>query len=301
MNEFEPRTFERVTSAVAALSLLISSNAIAASAAIRINDLTIHYDEVLKPKCNVFLRSTIGEWRAGSALLSVPCFTYRGSSDDDILRTIRPTDSRRDQFIFRKKDMISLEEMSPREGLPPYRVSFMIQYKVEPPDPEGAVPFFPYDSSRQVVDYLAINADGFELDPKTGTATGYRVFESSGTCYLATDRKPRSYKLFWFWSDASTPRYKGLPSTIDTTTLPWVNVSYENTIAKNVEMPKEVAIDARLPVKPLIYSDYAIRADGRVRKGKAMCMADCPPGMLMKLLHAGQSIWGPSGKPPVTK
>jgi hypothetical protein len=66
-------------------------------------------------------------------------------------------------------------------------------------------------------------------------------------------------------------------------------------------MPREIEILGVWPVKPLIFSDYRISSDGQVTKGRAMCMADCPSGMLMKLLHKGQSIWGTSGKPPAAQ
>jgi hypothetical protein len=73
----------------------------------------------------------------------------------------------------------------------------------------------------------------------------------------------------------------------------------QNTVNLGERMPADsVEIRGTLPVKPLIYSDFPVGDDGRVTKGRAMCMADCAPGMLMKLLHSGQSIWGASGKPP---
>jgi hypothetical protein len=71
-----------------------------------------------------------------------------------------------------------------------------------------------------------------------------------------------------------------------------------NTIALDEQMPSSVEIDGSSPLKPLIYSDFPINDNGRVTQGRAMCMADCAPGMLLKLLHKGQSIWGALGKPP---
>jgi hypothetical protein len=141
-----------------------------------------------------------------------------------------------------------------------------------------------------------VDRDGYEIDVASGRRTGYRFYDYLGICYLATEKKPRKYR---YLTKCEEPGYEGFPKSVDTAGRPWINIMEQNTVDLGERMPAvSVEIRGTMPVKPLIYSDFPVGDDGRVTKGRAMCMADCAPGMLMKLLHSGQSIWGASGKQP---
>jgi hypothetical protein len=138
---------------------------------------------------------------------------------------------------------------------------------------------------------------GYEVSLATGKRTGYRFYQFQDICFLATEKKPRLYKFETACVHAGNPNY-AFPKAVDTVSHPWINIMERNTIALDEQMPSSVEIDGSSPLKPLIYSDFPINDNGRVTQGRAMCMADCAPGMLLKLLHKGQSIWGALGKPP---
>jgi len=185
--------------------------------------------------------------------------------------------------------------MHPWYGATPVRASFGIIMKYNDPDPDLYPSYLPYSKVNQVINYMQFDNEGYEIDIKSKKRTGYRFYESQGQCYLATAKKPYLYK---YQTICKSDGYN-FPKTIDISSHPWINIMEQNTTNKYERMPADnVEIPWGMPVKPLIYSDFPITNDGHVSKGRAMCMADCAPGMLMKLLHKGQSIWGTSGKPP---
>jgi hypothetical protein len=199
-----------------------------------------------------------------------------------------------------KRDYISLDDFPVWNGTPPIRARFSIGARHEDADPDIAPSYLPYGSNSRIEDYVMIDKDGYETNVKSGERTGYRFYDFLGVCYLATIKKPRMYK---YLTDCQTKKaYDGFPKSVDVTSHQWINIMNQNTVDLYERMPADaVEIRGSNPRKPLIYSDFPIGDGGRVTKGRAMCMADCAPGMLMKLLHAGQSIWGSSGNPATVK
>ena len=115
--------------------------------------------------------------------------------------------------------------------------------------------------------------------------------------YKATEKHQQRAKDSGNTAQGDGGKYSGrgyFSENIDTTSQPWIDITTGNTVDQGERMPGESAeVYGALPVKPLIYSDYPIDGEGRITQGRAMCTADCAPGMLLKLLRKGQSIWGP--------
>ncbi|MFM0241865.1 hypothetical protein [Paraburkholderia phytofirmans] len=293
--------------------LLRSADAFPNEQAIK-NGVVVHYDALLKPRCDLFLTRQIGQMFAGYAIgdrlieegqgvsdngyvFPPPslCKNYlHASSQQTIYRDLRTGD------VVKKDDLISLDDMDLWKGPPPFRARFDIASKTLSPEDDAIdYSFLPYLKDNFVKNYVVIDKNNFEVRLDTGLRTGYRFYGFMGKCYLATDTHPRIFKYVTDCVHSSGEGYK-LPGTIEMKKYSWINVTNANTIEQNVPTPStNVEIDGASPVKPLIYSDFPLTHDGKVSKGRAMCMADCASGMLMKLLHVGQSIWGPSGKPPV--
>lgn len=45
------------------------------------------------------------------------------------------------------------------------------------------------------------------------------------------------------------------------------------------------------PIRPFVIADYDLSDKGTVKRGKAMCVADCPPHKLFKLLKKGDNLY----------
>jgi hypothetical protein len=200
-----------------------------------------------------------------------------------------------DQIPVRKRDYMLLDDVPPWTGVPPFRVLFEINLSDnEDDDHDSFSSRIPYENENKVTNYLMIDKEGYEIDVANRKRTGYRFYCPGEWCYLATESKPRKKKYEVLRAD----KQYSIPESVDTRSYPWINITYQNTTDIEVEMPGTLVESlGTMPVKPLIYSDYPLTDKGRVSEGHAMCMADCPDGMLMKLLHKGQSIWGKSGKP----
>ncbi|CAD6539793.1 hypothetical protein LMG28727_03683 [Paraburkholderia kirstenboschensis] len=276
-------------------------------------NVKIYYDALLHPRCDLFLRHQVGDMEEGYRLgdklaeenqadnfpqgykYAPPslCTKFRSSPDSAIIyRTKKSKEN-----IY-KKDLISLDEMTPWNGHPPFRVRFEITPANGVLDEDVDRPYFPYNPVNKISNYILINSQSQELSIKSGKKTGYRFFKFTDRCYLATEKKPRVYKYETLCVHAGGPAY-ALPSTVNTTSRPWINITSQNTVGQDWLMPaSNVEIDGSSPVKPFIYSDFPINDNGRVTQGHAMCMADCAPGMLFRVLHKDESIWGASGKPP---
>ncbi|WMY07416.1 hypothetical protein [Paraburkholderia phenoliruptrix] len=256
-----------------------------------INGVKVRYDFSLDSKCDTFLRNPVGEYRAGDSLF-IPglCEKYRVAGNDDLLFKIS-------DVAVLKKDVISLDEMPAWNGVPPIRARYTISAVMDDPDPDINPSYLPYDRKNHVSDYLAIDGQGYEVDIPNGRRTGYRFYQFMNRCYLASEKRPRVYKYFTECS-LSKADDSAIPATVDVTSRPWINIMERNTIEKDMRMPDFVEVRGTSPSKPIIYSDFPIDDKGRVTQGRAMCMADCAPGMLLKVLQKGQSIWGLSGKPP---
>lgn len=256
-----------------------------------VNEIGVEYNDFLEPQCALIIRRTIGTVKAG---WSVPdlCDKYRASGKDDVI-DMAPGSPGQPSIPIRKSDYISLDELSPWTGIAPIRAYYVISRRREDPDPDAAPSYLPYDGWNKVENYIAVDHDGYEVNVENNKRTGYRFYEYLGWCYLATESKPRIFKYFTLCKDSE---YSGFPESINTINRPWINIMERNTVDLGERMPAGGEVRGTTPIKPLIYSDFPISDNGRVSRGRAMCMADCAPGMLMKLLHAGQSIWGPSGK-----
>ncbi|WP_027801637.1 hypothetical protein [Paraburkholderia dilworthii] len=270
-------------------SCFFSTNSMAESVAV-VNGVKIHYDNYLGAKCDLFLRHSVGEYQAGdSPLIQNLCEKYKAAATDDIIFKLS-------DVAVPKKDVLSLDEMPAWTGVPPIRARFAISAAVEDPDPDLNPSYLPYDRKNKISNYIAVDRNGYEVSVSSGRRTGYRFYQFLGRCYLATEKIPRVYKYFTECS-LSKSGYPSIPTTVDVVTRPWINITERNTIEKGERMPDGVEVRGTSPLKPMIYSDFPIDDNGRVTQGRAMCMADCASGMLLKLLHKGQSIWGLSGKP----
>lgn len=258
---------------------------------ITVNDVTVKNSDT-ELTCVLFLRHQMGGSAAGSR--SYACDKFYRSNDDDIVDTI-PASPGHPAVPVKKRDYISLDDLSPWKGAVPFRALFGITARHESPDPDLAPSYLPYERGNEVYVYRVVDRDGYEVRVVDRRRTGYRFYDYLGLCYLATEKKPRRYK---YLTRCEASGYEDFPNSVDTTGHPWINITEQNTVNLGERMPAaNVEIRGSMPVKPLIYSDFPIGSDGRVTKGRAMCMADCAPGRLMKLLHAGQSIWGDSGEP----
>lgn len=277
------------------------------------NDVAVRYDALLKPRCDLFLKKQVGQMFAGYAIGNRLIEEQRGTSDHGyvfppppLCRKFRHAASQQTIYrglhtgdVVKKSDLISLDDMHLWKGPPPLRARFDIASETLSSEDDGVdYSFLPYLKDNFVKNYVTIDRDNFEVSLDTGLRTGYRFYTFMGKCYLATEGRPRMFKYVTDCVHSSSEAYK-LPGTIEMRNYPWINVNNANTVDQNVPMPStNVEIDGASPVKPLIYSDFPLTHDGKVSKGRAMCMADCASGMLMKLLHVGHSIWGPSGEPP---
>jgi len=262
---------------------------------ITVNSIRVEYDDFFKPQCEILYRHGIDGEKTGWIVYGL-CGKYQTSADDDVIHMTAGSPGQ-PSIPVKKKDFISLDELSPWTGIAPIRAYYVISRKQDDPDPDIAPSYLPYDNWNKVSNYMIVDRDGYEVGVVDNRRTGYRFYEFSGWCYLATEKKPRRFKYFTRCKDSGD---SGYPKSVDTVSRPWINIMERNTTDLGERMPGG-EIRSTTPVKPLIYSDLPIGDDGRVTKGRAMCMADCAPGMLMKLLHAGQSIWGPSGKPAAVK
>lgn len=277
------------------LTLFLCGCECAVARDLSVNNIKIAYSELLNPHCELFLRHSVGPLPAGYGSGYDWCKKYVASKDADVINYL-DVSAGSSAIPVLKKDYISLDEFPAWNGEPPIRARFSIGAKHDDPDPDVAPSYLPYAPENQVFDYMLIDREGYEVRLSDGARSGYRFYEFSGKCYLATIKKPRIYK--YVTNCQLKMGYDGFPKSIDVSSHQWINVTNQNTVDLNERMPADsVEIPGNMPVKPLIYSDFPIGDDGRVSKGRAMCMADCAPGMLMKLLHTGQSIWGPSGKP----
>jgi hypothetical protein len=285
------KKFHRIRRVVIAIFVIISCNQADAQSD-KINDIVVS-NKYIELNCVLFLRHAIGTLAAGSR--SYACDKFYRANDEDVVDTI-PASSGRPSIPVRKRDYISLDDLSPWKGVVPFRAFFGITARHESPDPDLAPSYLPYDRQNEVYVYWVVDRNGYQIDVASGRRTGYRFYDYLGICYLATEKKPRRYR---YLTKCEAPGYEGFPKSVDTASRPWINIMEQNTVDLGERMPADsVEIRGTIPVKPLIYSDFPVGDDGRVTKGMAMCMADCAPGMLMKLLHSGQSIWGASGKPP---
>ncbi|RAR59939.1 hypothetical protein C7401_11068 [Paraburkholderia unamae] len=290
--DFMRKQSSLIKSTVVSAFLMIACAHVSARS-ITVNDVTVNNENPIELTCVIFLRHAMGNSPAGDD--SYACDKFRSAKDDDIVDTI-PASAGHPAVSVRKKDYISLDDLSPWNGVVPVRAFFGITSKHESSDPDVTPSYLPYDRQNEVYVYWLVDRDGYEVNVLNGKRTGYRFYDFRGICYLATEKKPRKYR---YLTKCEAPGYEGFPKSVDVTSHPWVNIMEQNTVDLGEGMPASmVEIRGSMPVKPLIYSDYPIGDNGRVTKGRAMCMADCAPGMLMKLLHAGQSIWGQSGKPP---
>ncbi len=300
-------------SIVATVILAFSWQCLAADKVEIHNGQKIHYDQALNPQCDLFLRHQIGDklagYNIGDSLISsgkalvmgdykfAPpelCRKYRTSKDNDVIYV--DPDSKAEIL---KKDLISLDEMPLWTKTIPFRARFSVSNDHGDADDDDAPSWLPFNQGNKVMNYIVVDSDNYEVDVSTGSRTGYRFYSFMDRCYLATEKTPRLYKYVTLCAQPGKPKYSYFSESIDTTSLPWVDITTGNTVDQGERMPGEsVEVYGALPVKPLIYSDYPIDGEGRITQGRAMCMADCAPGMLLKLLRKGQSIWGASGKPP---
>jgi len=282
-------------SIVATVILAFSWQCLAADKVEIHNGQKIYYDQALNPQCDLFLRHQIGDklagYNIGDSLISsgkalvmgdykfAPpelCRKYRTSKDNDVIYV--DPDSKAEIL---KKDLISLDEMPLWTKTIPFRARFSVSNDHGDADDDDAPSWLPFNQGNKV------------------SRTGYRFYSFMDRCYLATEKTPRLYKYVTLCAQPGKPKYSYFSESIDTTSLPWIDITTGNTVDQGERMPGEsVEVYGALPVKPLIYSDYPIDGEGRITQGRAMCMADCAPGMLLKLLRKGQSIWGASGKPP---
>ena len=267
---------------------------------VRVHDMVIEYDSAFQPNnCGLLLRHPIGPYGTGAMGPDLLCDKYRKANEDDVIDTLPASFSGGAPDIpVKKRDYIPLDGILPWTGVPPFRAAFSIRRKVDDPDPDPYSLYLPYERWNKVTYYFMVDKDGYEVDVASRKRTGYRFYGLGNNCYLATEKIPRKYKHEAICDDREAESHMfWFPPSVDIKNRPWINITPQNTVDVDEDMPYEVGIFGNSPVKPLIYSDYPITDDGRVSKGRAMCMADCPDGMLMKLLHKGQSIWGKSGKP----
>jgi hypothetical protein len=262
-----------------------------------VSGIKINYDDLLTPRCGLILRHGMSGYKAGYVSRSDLCQKYQVSKSDETIDSLPAMDGEA-SIITRKKDYISMDELQPWKGTTPIRARFDIGPVHDDPDPDLAPSYLPYDKKNKVKNYMLFDKAGYEVSLRDGKKTGYRFYEFMGRCYLATEHKPRVFK-YVVECNRKPNLYQNFPKTLDTSSHLWINVMDQNTVDLGERMLADsVEILGAMPVKPLIYSDHPIGDDGLVTQGRAMCMADCAPGMLMKLIRAGESIWGPSSKRP---
>ncbi|REE19214.1 hypothetical protein B0G80_0966 [Paraburkholderia sp. BL6669N2] len=273
---------------------------VAAERTVFFNGTKIHYDNeaaYLQPRCALFLRHQPADLKSRYAMVSNDvCRKYQATQDENYSF---PGAQGEAPVKTPKRDFVTLDEIPLWKGKPPVRAKFNISFAVDDPDPDINPSYLPYIRKNKISDYLLIDEENYETSLATGKRTGYRFYRFEDMCFLATEKKPRSFKFETACVHAGNPNY-AFPKAVDTISHPWINIMERNTIDLDERMPNAVEIDGSSPVKPLIYSDFPIDNSGRVTQGRAMCMADCAPGMLFRVLHKHQSIWGASGKPPAT-
>ena len=262
-----------------------------------VNDVKIYYSPPLNlaTSCGTFLRHPVETLPAGweVGLSDSQCSKYGTAQNDEVITNYYK--GKPDVWLpVRKKDLISLAEFPAWNGTPPVRARFEIS------TPAYRRSWFaPYAEDRHVFDYTVIDRNGREINLGSGKETGYAFYQFLDICYLATIEKPRNYTWKTPCQRKGNSKDKNMYESFlkhDTSNHPWINVTEHNIDESDFPDLRIVGIPGNMPVRPLIFSDEPITDDGRVSKGRAMCMADCPDGMLMKLLHEGQSIWGESGR-----
>ena len=173
----------------------------------------------------------------------------------------------------------------------------------------GPTDFRPY-AKRVQIDARRFDLQGRELDVITEKPTDRRVFKLGQTYYLGTEATPRKLLSIFEWQLCKQPkvltlipcssnRLKSDESLQDVrtndaelfdkglfTNLPFFGLEK----AASTSVYKEFYAYHTDPIKPLIISDYAVTPEGRVTKGKAMCVSDCPNGYQFKLLRQGDAI-----------
>ncbi|MGE8160937.1 hypothetical protein ACQKRQ_12305 [Paraburkholderia sp. NPDC080076] len=275
---------------------------VTAERAVFYNGTKIHFDDdaaYLQPRCALLLRHQPADSKSRYAMVSNDvCKKYQATQDENYSF---PGAQGEAPVKTAKRDFVTLDEIPLWKGKPPVRAKFNISFAVDDPDPDINPSYLPYIRTNKISDYMLIDEENYETSLATGKRTGYRFYQFENMCFLATEKKPRLFKFETACVHAGNLNY-AFPKAVDTVSHPWINIMERNTIELDERMPADnVEIDGSSPVKPLIYSDFPINDSGRVTQGRAMCMADCAPGMLFRVLHKGQSIWGASGKPPAVE
>jgi hypothetical protein len=177
-----------------------------------------------------------------------------------------------------------------------------------------------------LTDVRLFDASGNELDVISGAPTGRRVYQMGEMYYLGTISKPRRLLSIFQYrlcplslKDAASAQVLCYDKTRDPDGQLVHIQGIKIPLSQDVESKRYFSnrwVDGKdggwmsnggikssnvfwayhtSPITPLILSDYALSQEGKVTKGKAMCVADCPKGLQFKLLKAGDVV--PAVKP----
>jgi hypothetical protein len=243
---------------------------------------------------------------------------YKQAKFDEFIAFFGPLTSSGKEYPRESRDRyISSDDAQPAAGWPlRYIVTVYDTYErpatLQDPDNGEIRPYKPHVR----VDTRRFDQTGRELQFESGAPTGRRVHKlGKGFHYLGSESTPRKLVNIFQWQLCQQTSGKPLipcyspanPVNGDPIYPRPYRVADHSVgrFANVVEAGRQNQADlAQLnnywayhddPVLPLMISDFEMSKEGKVLKGRAMCMADCPPGYLFKLLKAGDRL--PLSKP----
>jgi hypothetical protein len=240
-------------------------------------------------------------------------YKYYEEKEWNYLAFIGPLSGKGEEFPGLREDFLTSDELESATQWP-------LRYVVRIHDPvinldPGPTDFRPYIKNIQT-DARRFDISGKELDVITEKPTGRRVYRLGQTHYLGTEALPRKLVSVFEWklcNQAKEPRLVPCYSDARNEDGSWRDIrnndgakfdrgAFINLFAPKIKgssndtsTDKEFYAYHNQPIKPVILSDYALSPEGKVTKGKAMCVADCPKGLQFKLLKAGDIV--PAVKP----
>jgi hypothetical protein len=221
---------------------------------------------------------------------------------------------RRNSKLIAKSELMSSDDAEPVTNWP---LRYVVRLNDSTPDRHayGDPPqreLRPYAKPVQT-DVRRFDREGQELDVLSGKPTGRRVYKLGERYYLGTVSVPRKLLSVFEWQlctqsqhprlipcyrdesnpDGSVKFVRG--SQADRHAQDAVNniVSEGPQSARSISSLKEIWALHDDPVRPLVISDHPVSPQGRIIKGRGMCVADCAPGLQFKLLRKGQSALAP--------
>jgi hypothetical protein len=204
------------------------------------------------------------------------------------------------------KAYISSDDMVPAQDWPlRYVLTTQTTYQHRGDDPEVG-DFRPYVRGVRI-DKRRFDKDGIELKLDSNERTGRRVYAlGAGFYYLGTETQPRRLVSTFEWricrksTELPNPCRDGRLHSDGTLMTPRGHRVADFSVGHFANIFGSPGNDhiwvnsywalQQDPVLPLMISDHPMSKDGKVRKGRAMCMADCPSGYLFKLLKTGDTL-----------